>query len=109
LDPSKKFVSYLLNNQLSINSTISTGTYFSVNINTNLVGTYIVEINTSAGEALFNCPIYVGSNVYPLIPDFVDLNNKGNNLAASQIAASQPSSVKLQQSLLLNLINEKRK
>ena len=34
-------------------------------------GTYLLEINTVAGAAIVNRPIYVG--VYPLLPDFRDL------------------------------------
>jgi len=56
---------------------------------------------------VFNSPIYVGTNSYPLIPDFIDLNSI-KSLSPSQIAASQPSNLVNQQNLLLNLINSKR-
>jgi hypothetical protein len=33
-------------------------------------GTYIIEINHVEGYAALNQPIYVGENIYPLLPDF---------------------------------------
>jgi len=33
-------------------------------------GTYILEINDDSGEAAINLPIYVGTNLFPILPDF---------------------------------------
>ena len=37
-----------------------------------LDGPYLLEINTYYGEAILNRPIYVG-NCFPLLPDYEDL------------------------------------
>jgi hypothetical protein len=45
------------------------------------VGVYILEVNNAGGEAILNIPIYVG-DIYPLLPDFVDLAPAAPDLQA---------------------------
>jgi uncharacterized protein YkwD len=37
-------------------------------------GTYILEINSESGSAVFNAPVYIGEGV-PLVPDFFDMQD----------------------------------
>ncbi|MCD6109963.1 S-layer homology domain-containing protein [bacterium] len=53
---------------------IQSGSNFSFIYNPHETGTYILEINNTAGSALVNIPIYIGNSI-PLIPDFFDLQD----------------------------------
>ncbi len=50
---------------------IPAGTTFSKTLTLAKEGVYILEINTDAGSAVINRPVYVG-DALPLLPDFVD-------------------------------------
>lgn len=52
-----------------------------VKINFNQSGVYIIEVNGANGDAILNVPVYVG-DIYPLIPDFMDLNPTNTDLDA---------------------------
>lgn len=65
-------------------------------INLNETGVYIFEVNDAGGQAIINIPIYVG-DIYPLVPDFVDLSPKYIDLAA----LSQPALIEDRRSLIL--------
>lgn len=64
---------------------------------------YILEVNDAGGEALINIPIYVG-DIYPLVPDFVDLTPQYIDLAA----LNQPSLIEDRRTLVLYLLNSIR-
>ena len=56
------------------NKVIQAGSTFSFIYKPNQTGTYIIEINNTAGSAIVNIPVYIGNSI-PLIPDFFDLQN----------------------------------
>ena len=59
LSPTKKFFSYyFLADQTKM--TVPVGTVVNLKIDLPQEGVYILEVNTEAGEALINTPIYVG-------------------------------------------------
>ncbi len=51
---------------------IASGARFNLNLQLPVVGTYIVEINSTDGIAALNHPLYLPGE-FPLIPDFADL------------------------------------
>ncbi len=59
LTPAKTFLSYYLNSDQT-KTTASAGTNVNLKIDLPEQGVYILEVNTEAGEALINTPIYVG-------------------------------------------------
>lgn len=67
-------------------------------------GVYIVEINNQGGQAIINMPIYVG-DIYPLLPDFMDLAPKNLDLTA----LNEPTFINDRKFLVLSLINSIRK
>lgn len=79
--------------------TLSAGQSFSHNLTLSEKGSYIIEINGTDGFAVVNRPVYVG-DVYPLLPDFVDLYGKSAPVTSDDLAT--------QRSYLLGKINETR-
>ena len=60
------------NISMSRNATINPGESFSFDIPITEQGTYIVEINSTNGEAVFNVPFYA-STVVPFLPNLRDM------------------------------------
>lgn len=58
----------------------------NLTITLNERGVYILEVNDAGGEAIVNIPLYNG-DIYPLVPDFLDLTPSYIDLAA----LNQPS------------------
>lgn len=61
---------------------------------------YILEVNDAGGEAVINIPLYNG-DIYPLVPDFLDLTPSYIDLAA----LNQPSLIEDRRSLVLDMLN----
>ncbi|MBN1494147.1 S-layer homology domain-containing protein [Candidatus Peregrinibacteria bacterium] len=53
---------------------IPSGASFNFTYKPQKDGTYILEINSQAGSAVVNTPVYIG-NIIPFIPDFFDLQD----------------------------------
>ena len=66
-------------------------------------GVYILEVNDAAGEALINIPLYVG-DIYPLLPDFMDLAPASPDV----VALNEPSDIDSRRSIISALINSVR-
>lgn len=81
-------------------SDIIPGTEFSIERDLKEMGTYIFEINDTAGGAVVNVPIYIGGSL-PLLPDYFALNSPTLNTAPI-------SSISTARTEMLNLINTAR-
>jgi len=60
-------------------------------------------VNDAAGEALINIPLYVG-DIYPLLPDFMDLAPASPDV----VALKEPSNIDSIRSIISALINSVR-
>jgi len=67
------------------------------------IGLYFIEINSSQGLAIYNAPIYIG-NIFPLLPDFKDLEDSIDPVSKSQVE----NHISNLRNELLQLINKDR-
>lgn len=81
-------------------SDVISGTEFSIERDLKEMGTYIFEINDTAGGAVLNIPIYIGGSL-PLLPDYFALNSPSLN-------TSPISNISTARTEMLNLINAAR-
>jgi hypothetical protein len=100
--PSKSFIEYKINGNSST-PYIEKGFQVDLTITLNEVGVYILEVNDAGGEAVLNIPLYNG-DIYPLVPDFLDLTPPYIDLAA----LNQPSLIEDRRALVLDLLNSIR-
>lgn len=100
--PSKSFIEYKIDSN-SNSPYIEKGYPVNLTITLNEPGVYILEVNDAGGEALVNIPLYNG-DIYPLVPDFLDLTPSYIDLAA----LNQPSLIEDRRSLVLGMLNSIR-
>ncbi|PKL37109.1 hypothetical protein CVV38_04480 [Candidatus Peregrinibacteria bacterium HGW-Peregrinibacteria-1] len=81
-------------------TTLDPGGTFSLTHNINSTGTYIFEINDQNGIPVLNHPVYVGQNIIPLIPDYLDLTNHYLSKDSIDLTTSRNT--------MLQLINNER-
>ncbi len=80
---------------------ITKGQTFTLQYLPELVGTYIIEINTDGGIAILNAPLY-HEGFAPLLPDYFDLHLRDG------ITQEEEMNVKRIRLMMLKLMNEER-
>ena len=94
----------MINPQKRASDDLPRGTPINVQVTFATEGVYVLEVNTAGGEAIINSAVYVG-DIYPLLPDFVDLADpvylRKNN--------GTPSILSSRRFMILDMVNTVRK